>query len=127
MIVFHGTSNHSGDQLQVSEPEVRERSYFRGLKAFCCSKSFESASLFAMRRSPPSIMRGDFSQAGVVMEYVLRQTIDGQTYFNVRDPCSMHTEREILIPDPSKLHLQAVHKLDPSGEWQRYALEKSDA
>lgn len=122
MIVYHGTSNHGGDRLQVSEPEVRPRGYCDGLKAFCCTESFDAASLFAMRRSPPSIMRGDYSQAGVVMEYVLCPDNNGQTYFRARDRCILQDEQEILIPDPSKLVLQAVHKLDPAGEWKRFEI-----
>lgn len=127
MIVYHGTSNHSGDRLQMSAPECKPRDYFGNMKAFCCAESFRSASLFAFRRSPAGVLRGDYSQAGVVMEYVLCPDNDGQTFFRTRDPRTTQDEDEVLIPDPSKLTLVAIHKLDPAGEWKRFELEPSDA
>lgn len=127
MIVYHGTSSYGGDRLQMSAPEVKPRDYFGGLKAFCCTESFDSASLFAFRRSPAGVLRGDYSQAGVVMEYSLNPPNDGQTFFRTRDRCILQDEHEVLIPDPSKLLLQAVHRLDSSGSWKRFVLEKADA
>ena len=122
MIVYHGTSHASGDLLQTSKPEIRPRDYFGGRKAFCCSESFDAAQWFAVRRSGQGMLHGDFSRAGVVLEYVLSPANDGQTFFRARDRCTLQDEREVLIPDPSKLILQAIHRLDASGNWKRFAL-----
>ena len=122
MIVYHGTSNHSGDQLQMTEPHCKERDYFGGLLSFCCTESFDVASQFAFRRSPIGVLHGDYSQAGVVVEYILSPANDGQTYYRTKDRFSTRDECEVLIPDPGKLTLVAVHKLDPAGEWQRFVL-----
>lgn len=123
MILYHGTSKHAGDQLLVSEPRRVRRPYFGNMEAFCTTESFKIAELFAFRRSPPAVLQGDWSEAGVVVEYVLCPAIDGQTFFRTRDHATMQNEKEVLVPAVHHLIVTAIHRLDTDVEWQRIAME----
>jgi hypothetical protein len=122
MTVFHGTSFWAGEALMKSIPHVAERSYAKGMKGFSCTSDFHVAEGFGFRQSPQGVLEGDYSEGGVVIEYILCPAVEHFTFLNVKDRQSMRDEKEILVLDPTKLIIQAVHRMTGDG-WQRQAVE----
>lgn len=123
LLLFHGTSAYAGEKLLTTVPFTKERSYANGREGFSCTTVFKVAEAFAVRQSPMGLLDGDYTGAGVVLEYILCPAVEDFTYLKAKDGLSMRDEHEALVLDPTRLIIQAVHRLDDNGDWQRQAVE----
>lgn len=127
MIVYHGTGSYNLDSLLSSKPRTSPRAYLDYRKAFSTTTDFEIAALFALRRSPPSILRGDESQAGVVLEYEFLEILGkGKKWTPAECHGVLQDEKEIAILKPEILEIRAVWKLN-GGEWKREKVKRVEA
>lgn len=118
MIVYHGTGDYSLESLVREGPKLYPRPYLGGKKAFSTTTDFEIAALFALRRSPPSILKGDERGAGVVIEYEIQEARKGKGWRPVVCPGVLQDEKEIAILKADELDIVAVWYLE-GGEWVR--------
>lgn len=124
MIVYHGTGRCSLDGLLSSPPQTAPRTHLRGKRAFCTTTDFEIAALFALRKSPPSVLRGDESEMGVVIEYEIASTSrKGKDWLEAACAGVLQDEQEIAVFKISILELQAVYRLENS-IWVRRSMDK---
>jgi hypothetical protein len=118
MIVYHGTGDYSLESLVREGPKLYPRPYLGGKKAFSTTTDFEIATLFALRRSPPAILKGDERGAGVVIEYEIEEGCKGRGWRPAICPGVLQDEKEIAILKTAALDLLAVWYLKV-GEWVR--------
>lgn len=119
MIVYHGTARYSLESLLASRPKVYPRAHLNGKRAFCTTTDFEIAALFALRRSPPSILTGDESEAGVVLEYEFLEILGkGRKWVPTVCHGVLQDEKEIAILKPEILEIRAVWWME-KGQWVR--------
>jgi hypothetical protein len=124
MIVYHGTGCDRLPSLLGSGPQIIARPYLNGRRAFSTTEDFEIAALFALRKSPPSILSGDEREAGVVLEYRISETAKrGRDWTPAKESGVLQDEREIAVFKISILELQAVHRLENS-VWVRQSLNE---
>ena len=111
MIVYHGTACWNLEGLLSSLPRVSPQSHLHGKRAFCATTDFKIAALFALRRSPPSILRGDESEMGVVIEYEFLSILGkGRKWMPAVCRGVLQDEKEIAIFSPKILEIRAVWK-----------------
>lgn len=123
MIVFHGTGRYNLESFLEASPKTYSRDYLRGREAFSTSRDFEVAALFALRRSPPSVLRGDEREMGIVLEYELDgSSREGKDWVPAVCPGVLQDEQEIAVLNPKVLKLLAVWYLE-QGEWARRPIE----
>lgn len=115
MIVYHGTGRYNLESLRITLPSVVRRLYLpRYRRAFSTTRDIEIAKLFAIRRSPPSVLH-DESQCGVVFEYRLPPGNEKHWTF-ARDPGVIQDEQEVAVFKPEILELRAIwQRVD--GDW----------
>jgi len=119
MIVYHGTACWSLEGLLSSLPRVYPQSHLNWKHAFCTTTDFKIAALFALRRSPPSVLKGDESELGVVVEYEVAPTSrKGKDWSPAVCRGVLQDEKEIAIFKPKILEILAVWKCE-NGEWVR--------
>lgn len=120
MIVYHGTGDYSLEPLVKEGPRLTPRPYLGGKKAFSTTTEFEIAALFALRRSPPSVLTGDERGMGVVLEYEIPPTArKGKDWRPAVCRGVLQDEKEIAILKAAVLDLVAVWTLE-DGEWVRH-------
>ena len=119
MIVYHGTARWNLEKLLSSLPRVSPQSHLNLKKAFCTTTDFKIAALFALRRSPPSVLTGDESELGVVIEYEVALTSrEGKDWARAICHGVLQDEKEIAIFKPKILEILAVWICE-NGEWIR--------
>lgn len=119
MIVYHGTGRYNLESLLSSGPRVAPRFYLDGRKAFSTTTSFKIAALFALRRSPPSVLTGDDREMGVVLEYEFCSLLGkDRKWASAQDRGVLQDEKEIAIFRPEILEFRAVW-FSENGEWTR--------
>lgn len=119
MIVYHGTGRYNLDSLLSSRPRVSPRFYLDGRKAFSTTTSFKIAALFALRRSPPSVLSGDDREMGVVLEYDFCGLLGKwRKWAPAEDRGVLQDEKEIAIFKPEILEFRAVW-FSENSEWVR--------
>lgn len=127
MIVYHGTGRYNVESFLEESPKTYPRDYLRGRAAFSTSLDFEIAALFALRRSPPSVLRGDEHEMGVVLEYeVVKSSKEGKDWVPAAQAGVLQDEQEIAILNPKVLKLRAVWFIE-RGEWTRRSLKEARA
>lgn len=115
MRVYHGAANYSLPALQACDLELRPRQYLGGRRAFCTTTDFDIAVLFALRRSPPSLLRGDESEAGVVVAYTISVgAIEGKDWVHAVCGGVLQDEKEIAILNPKVLRFLSTFRLNRS-------------
>lgn len=120
MIVYHGTGRYNLDGFLRGKPRVVPRLYLKGKAAFSTTENIEIAKLFALRRSPPSVLT-DERQMGVVLEYQVKEAAQqGKDWMPAKDS-ALQDEREIAVMNPASLMLKAVWYMQ-GGNWVREAL-----
>lgn len=107
MIVFHGTSCHASTIILTTEPRC----------PLSTSLDFAIGRLFALRRSPPAIMHGDFSEAGRIIEF----RIIGPGWKHHKAPNVLQDEQEIRIQRASSIRAIAEWVIQ-NGDYVRNAL-----
>ena len=124
MIVYHGTARWNLEGLLSSLPRTYPQNHLNGKRAFCTTTDFEIAALFALRKSPPSILRGDESEMGIVIEYEFSSLLGkGRKWAPAVCHGVLQDEKEIAIFKPEILELRATWHID-GGEWDRRNLKK---
>lgn len=119
MIVYHGTGRCSLESLLSDGPKLWPRQYLGGRRAFSTTTDFKIASLFALRRSPPSVLRGDESAMGVVLEYEVALTSrKGKDWIPAVCSGVLQDEKEIAILNPKVLEVIAIWQVEQD-EWVR--------
>ena len=119
MIVYHGTARWNLDGLLSSAPRTYPQNHLNGKRAFCTTTDFEIAPLFALRKSPPSVLRGDESEMGVVIEYEFLSILGrGRKWMPAVCHGVLQDEKEIAIFSPKILEIKAVWKSE-NGKWVR--------
>lgn len=118
MIVYHGTGRCSLKGLLTSPPKCWPRDYLRGRSAFSTTTDRSIAELFALRRSPPSVLGGDEREMGVVLEYRLEESGKGRDWMPAVCSGVLQDEQEIAVLNPSVLELAAVWEVK-RGRWKR--------
>jgi len=121
MNLYHGTGRDRLDGLLRGKPRRTPRPYLGGRLAFSTTTDFEIAALFALRRSHPSLLSGDESGAGVVLEYSLDERKPG--WCDARCPGVLQDEKEVAILRDGILTLVAVWTLK-DGDWARQELRR---
>lgn len=117
MIVYHGTARYNLDSLLSSRPHINRRLYLGDRKAFSTTTDFKVAALFALRRSPPSVLSGDEREMGVVIEYEFLEILGkGRKWDHAVDHGTFQDEKEIAIFKPEILEFRAVWHMK-NGEW----------
>lgn len=109
MIVFHGTSRYAGVKIIEKGPRF----------PLSTSTEFQIAQLFAMRRSPPEVLRGMYDAAGMVLEFDILSDSGWKPH---REPGTLQDEHEIIIGKRCDVKLLAVWKLNTEGEFARAAM-----
>lgn len=117
MIVYHGTGADRLPGLLSSRPIRSPRIYLNGRRAFSTTTDVEIARLFALRRSPPSILHGNESEAGVVLEYELTGRA-GRDWCRARESGVLQDEAEVAVLRDGVLRLRAIWRLH-GGRWVR--------
>ncbi len=124
MIVYHGTGRDRLEGILRDGPRVQARQYLRGRKAFSTTTDIEIAELFAIRRSPPSILQGDESNVGVVIEYELALVSqEGRDWKRTKCPGVLQDEQEVAVMKPKFLEALAVWFLR-NDRWVRFAMNE---
>lgn len=119
MIVYHGTARCNLEGLLSSLPRVSPKSHLNWKRAFCTTTDFKIAALFALRKSPPSILRGDESEMGIVIEYEFSSLLGkGRKWAPAVCRGVLQDEKEIAIFNPKILEIKAVWKSE-NGKWVR--------
>jgi len=109
MIVYHGTGRYNLESLLSSKPRVTPRLYLNMRKAFSTTTDFKIAALFALRKSPPSVLSGDDREMGVVLEYEFCSLLGkGRKWVPAVDRGTFQDEKEIAIFKPEILEFRAV-------------------
>lgn len=123
MIVYHGTGQYNLDSLLASSPRRKPRQYLGGRRAFSTSTAFQISSLFALRQSPPALLQGDESGAGVVLEYAIDKSArEGRDWCHAKCSGVLQDEKEIAILNVVILRARAVWRLE-NGDWERHVLD----
>lgn len=124
MIVYHGTGRDRLESILGSGPHIKPRQYLGGRKAFSTTTDIEIAKLFALRRSPPSILRGDETNAGVVIEYELALVSrEGRDWKRAKCWGVLQDEEEVAVMKPKFLEAFAVWFLR-NDRWVRFAMNE---
>ena len=124
MIVYHGTGRDRLEGILRDGPRVSARHYLGGRKAFSTTTDIEIARLFALRRSPASILQGDESEAGVVIEYELALVSrEGHDWKRAKCPGVLQDEEEVAVMKPKFLEPLAVWFLK-NDRWVRFAMNE---
>ena len=124
MIVYHGTGRDRLEGILRDGPRTQSRQYLRERKAFSTTTDIEIAKLFALRRSPPSILQGDESNAGVVIEYELALVSrEGCDWTRATCPGVLQDEQEVAVMKPKFLEALAVWFLR-NDRWVRFAMNE---
>ncbi len=124
MIVYHGTGRDRLKGILRDGPRVQPRQYLRGRKAFSTTTDIEIAELFAIRRSPPSILQGDESAVGVVIEYELALVSrEGRDWKRAKCWGVLQDEQEVAVMKPKFLEALAVWFLR-NDRWVRFAMNE---
>lgn len=119
MIVYHGTGRYNLESLLSSRPRVSPQMHLAGRKAFSTTTDFEIAALFALRRSPPSVLSGDDREMGVVIEYEFSSLLGkGRKWVPAVCHGVLQDEKEIAIFKPEILEFRAVW-FSEKDEWIR--------
>lgn len=119
MIVYHGTGRYNLESLLSSKPHVAPRMYLKGRRAFSATTDFKIAALFALRKSPPSVLSGDDSEMGVVLEYEFCSLLGkGRKWTPAVESGILQDENEIAIFKPEILEFKAVW-FSEKDEWIR--------
>lgn len=119
MIVYHGTGRCHLESLISSQPRVAPRLYLGGRRAFSTTTDFKIAALFALRKSPPSVLSGDDREMGVVLEYEFCSLVGkGRKWAPTVEPGVLQDEKEIAIFKPEILEFRAVW-FSEKDEWIR--------
>lgn len=109
MIVYHGTGRYNLESLLSSRPHVTPRLYLGGRRAFSTTTDFKIAALFALRKSPPSVLSGDEREMGVVIEYEFYSFLGkGRKWAPAVEHGVLQDEKEIAIFRPEILEFRAV-------------------
>lgn len=98
LTVFHGISRHATGGILADEPRVPHST----------SLDFAIARLFALRRSPPAILHGEYADAGRIIEYL----VVGKQWEHHVAPGLLQDEQEIRILHAGSVHPVAVWALD---------------
>lgn len=104
MIVYHGTSCHAAESILETESRC----------PLSTSTDLEIGKLFALRRSPPSLLSGDETEAGRVIEF----EVCGTDWEHFVAPGVLQDEKEIKVHKASSLRVVALWALK-DGNYQR--------
>jgi hypothetical protein len=119
VIVYHGTARWNLEGLLSSLPRTYPQNHLNGKRAFSTTTDFEIAALFALRKSPPSILRGDESEMGIVIEYEFSSLLGkGRKWAPAVCRGVLQDEKEIAIFNPKILEIKAVWQSE-NGKWVR--------
>ena len=114
MTIYHGTGSDRIAPILKQGPRMTPRAYLHGRAAFSTTTDFAIAKLFAIRRSPSSILHGDESKAGVVLEYRLNKQNGG--WMQAKCEGVLQDEKEIAILSQKAIRLVAIWRLK-GGSW----------
>ena len=116
MLLYHGTARYNLAGFLQSIARTRRRVYVKDRRpSFATTRSFEIASLFAIRRTPII----DFpDRVGVVLEFD-GENLEVGDYEEVRDyRATLQDEHEVVVFNPQMLKLVAIWEY-ANGKWYR--------
>lgn len=114
--VFRGDSLDSIKLTLKKGPRIAQHGHV-DRKCFCTTLSFGIAQLFALRRSPPAILQGNFEGAGQIIEYKLTGK-ENKDWQKVQDHRALQQEAEVVVFKASCLKPVAIWQCQ-NDEWTR--------
>lgn len=121
MRLYHGTASYNLESFVTEGPQMRPRHYIGGFKrTFCTSISFNTASVFAFRKTPMS----DLSKCGIVLEFDGSGLIKDIDFSRCKDPIALLDEKEVSVLKLEKLKLVAYWKFE-NNNWNKIELHEN--
>lgn len=118
MYLYHGTAADNLQNFIERGPYASLRHI--GRNAFCTSRSFDEAAIFALRKTPAS----DMAKTGIVLEFDAHRLYP-EDYMDVESGNTLRDEQEVRVFTPQFLFLRYYYEYD-NGTWIR-ALPKCES